>query len=163
MSRRLMNKSLEKTEQNAQKASGKSSFGAKKWASWGWSILAGFVLIIGALAYLPRVSITPNGTLDPENIYSATFTVTNTSSISIPLEHVYVRASICQSVTEPLPFRAAKKWTCGSGGFALPDWQDRTLQIDEPFTVSLQHIIELGKMPPPYQPTRLSGANCNSC
>jgi hypothetical protein len=121
-----------------------------------FTVLSG---VVAAIAFIPRLSIVSSSSpLDPDKGYSNTLTITNTNPLGFELDHVNLKFNVCQMASEPLPFVAARHWCGSTGGFDVPDWQDRTLQADEPITVSMRQFIELAHVPP-YTPARLSGAD----
>jgi hypothetical protein len=115
-------------------------------------------ILVALLSFVPRVTIVSTGSVDAENPFSVGFTITNTSPMPVPLNDVNVRVSIGQSLTEPLPFKPPRKFTSADTAFTFQDWVGHKLQIDESFTITLVHLIALGKVPP-YVPARLSGAD----
>jgi hypothetical protein len=128
---------------------------------WTMSLSIGGLLsaVVAAIAFIPRVSIVSSSTpLEPDKGYSELLIITNTSPLGLELDHVNLKVNVCQLASEPLPFTAAKHWCGSTGGFASPDWQDRTLQADEPIAVSMRQFIELAHEPP-YTPARLAGAD----
>jgi hypothetical protein len=118
--------------------------------------------LLGGLAatvtFLPRITITPSDPVDPDNLFSVSFTVTNASFIPITLNDADVRVVLGQILAEPLPFNPPKKFDVGPGGITRPEWSGHSLRMDERFTVTLQGMFGMAKEPP-YVPAKLSGAD----
>lgn len=114
--------------------------GAVGWIALFATLLGGLVALI---TFVPRVSMSPNDPTDPNNPFSATFTVTNTTAVPIPIYHVGARLFVGQVLAEPLKFAPPTKFGLGSGGFTRPEWQDHTLRADERFTISPEGIFGL--------------------
>jgi hypothetical protein len=130
-------------------------------ATISWVIVAvGTVLgvIVGVLSFVPRVTIVPAGMSDPDNPYSVAFNITNSSPMLITLNDVNVRVSLGQVINELVPFKPIKKFIDTNSGMTMADWHGHKLTVDQTYTVTLEHMFGVGKVPP-YNPTRLSGAD----
>jgi len=119
------------------------------------TLLGGLVAI---LTFVPRVSMSPGDPPDPTNPFSATFTVSSSTPIAIPLYHVSARLIVGQIEAEPLPFNPPKKFSYGHGGFTRPIWQDHTLRADERFTITPEGMFGMAGRGTP-DASKLAGAD----
>jgi hypothetical protein len=133
------------------RAEGKRGKSGSRLLAW----VLGISTLLGGLAaavtFLPRVSVTPADAVDPNNPFSASFTITNANFVT--LYNVGARIALGRVVAEPLPFDPPKHFEYGSGGFTRPEWNNHTLAMDERFTITPQGMFGM-------QPgAKLSGAD----
>lgn len=110
----------------------------RKFLARTWRVVAGTLTLLGvtaALVFWPKVSMSFNGPIDPEDPFSETFTITNNSTIGTLYD---VSASVClgQVVAKPLPFAPLKVFPspCGTS-INTQEWMHHKLRTGESFTV----------------------------
>jgi hypothetical protein len=116
-------------------------------------------IVVAVVSLVPRVTITSSGApMDPENPYLVTFTTTNNSPMLETLNDVSVGIVLGKILTEPLPFKPDKTLPNLDIQLTRPEWNRHKLLVDETYTVTLDNMFALGKVPP-YKPIRLSGTD----
>jgi hypothetical protein len=114
--------------------------------------------LVAAIAFLPRVAVIQTDPSDPSNPFSASFTITNTSYVPIPLHDVEVGVCPGAIVGGGIPFPASVKYFLDCGPITTPQWKNHTLGIDERFTITLEGIIGMQGRGTPQAAT-LGGAD----
>jgi hypothetical protein len=115
------------------------------------AILTGLITIVGgisaALALLPRMTVEVSEPADRYNIFSSSFTITNTNFI--PLEHVTAMLALGH-----IDYGNNRMHISGSKSpevnpeFSSPlftdGWNDHRLSMDEKFAITLSDILDSG-------------------
>jgi hypothetical protein len=110
--------------------------------SFGW-IATPAGLFLALIVFWPRPTIDLAQPSDPQNPYSASFTVTNNTPL-VPLEDVTVGVGICQSVTEPIPFNY--DYHCDTDRLTMisfTEWQHQYISADQKLGVSFENVIRV--------------------
>lgn len=113
------------------------------------TILGVIASVIALLALLPRPLVTPSDPVDPNNVFSAAFTIANTNFV--PLDDVNVLLGVGEIV--PSGASPALRPTPGfipdfTSRLAFGAWQHHVLEMDDRYTVSLADSFDFGKTGP---------------
>src|SRR5258708_1207593 len=119
----------------------------------GW-LLGVATLVGGAVVFLPRPIVMQGDPVDPQNPFSAPFTVTNASTV--PLTHVDISLTIGEVATEPFTIDPNRQidWTNPKrrSEIAHVNWRGHYLAMDDRYTITPSDVFGLG------QGARLGGA-----
>jgi hypothetical protein len=100
-------------------------------------------LLLALIIFWPRPTVDLVQPTDPQNPYSASFTITNSTFVA-PLDDVTIGVGICQSVTEPSQFDYGHH--CDTDNltmFTEKEWSDQHLSADQKLGVSFGQVIQL--------------------
>ena len=119
-------------------------------------ILAGATVfggLVGALALLPRVIVSPPSIpIDPRNNLSVSFDITNSSVV--PLRDVCAAVAVASIDTDKFHVRGYKTTHGDNGGpgtypdfdnlprFERPEWKHHSLGMDERFTINIGGLTD---------------------
>jgi hypothetical protein len=99
--------------------------------------------VTAALSLLPRMTVEPSAPVDKYNLFSSSFTVTNTNFV--PLEHVDVLLGIGELEFGSHPSIVGSKTPETNPAFdnavANPKWIHHTLSMDEKLTITLSDMF----------------------
>ena len=116
-----------------------------------WTIVSGSATVLAFLVLWPRVNISVSNPIDPENVFSASFVISNTGLVQMNHTNVSIYcgfmkmfgggANITNTTDHPE--------TAGENGlhFEPPDWQDHSIAPDISITVSPESQIVGWKVP----------------
>jgi hypothetical protein len=111
-----------------------------------WGVALGLATLLGgfasAMAFLPRITVTPSDPPVPQNPFTASFTIANSGLIPLrdvvltyfPFEVEMTPALFNESKRPPIDLKEIQ-------GFTFPQWAHHNLPIDERFTITAEHII----------------------
>ena len=106
------------------------------------SLVGGFAAI---LTFLPRISISPSDPPDLQDIFSASFTITNTNFI--PLRDVSASVAAGNILLGDSPPNVKTRSNEFNLRLQIPDWTNHNLDIDEKFAITPQDVINFPKSP----------------
>jgi hypothetical protein len=98
-----------------------------------------FGVVVGLLAILPRVSVTPSDPVDPNNTFSASFVIAN--GTYVPLRNVTATLAIGQLQglgKGPVDPNFHPNYTSRLG---FPTWSNHMLAMDDKFTITPDDVI----------------------
>jgi hypothetical protein len=117
----------------------------KRWAQIGrWlfaSLLAVCTIVGGLIAFLPRVTVDPEGSIDPSKPYPISFKITNGGII--PLWNVQPMMGLCQFTSGP-PQRVFSRCNGPLGSRLLfQPWRIDELSMDERYSIRLDDMLKI--------------------
>ena len=89
--------------------------------------------IVAVLTLLPRISVTPSEIVDPNDTFSASFTISNNNFI--PLRHVGAALGILEIQPLGIPLDSHLP-PYKNGGLVRSAWANHSLDMDDRFTIT---------------------------
>jgi len=96
--------------------------------------------VVAVLALLPRISVTPGDPVDPNDTFSAAFTISNNNFI--PLRHVAAALMIDRVMPYGVPLDKGAATRHSGSGLVRPEWANHDLDMDDRFTITPSDIFQ---------------------
>ena len=111
-----------------------------------WTAISATATLLAFWIWWPRVNVSVSTPLDPQNVLSAPFVISNTGNITLNHANVVIIASYLNIPTSKNPLivrlHDEDKGTGKQGlAFADPSWQDHKIEIDKSITINPESQI----------------------
>jgi hypothetical protein len=112
----------------------------RAWMPWILNAATLLGLFLAVVAFYPRPIVSAADPVDPNNPFSASFTITN--STMIPLHHVNIYFAL-KELAAGKPFTPVERpnFEAGAARLLKPEWKDHSPGMDERYTITPGDLV----------------------